>query len=152
MAASLPTSPFKLQAPLLSVNSGLPRNKSGFKLSFFSLLRVTSLVSRRDLRLCACAATYLYLQLLNDLHLDSALSGAAVIEGVLVVQVPASGAADMTGLSGISLGISFFLCYLFIYFFVAHLFGTKAQKRNTGQQSGTICFSPCFLPYFVLSS
>lgn len=35
----------------------------------------------------ACA-THLYLQLLNHLHLDSALSGAAVIEGVLVVQVP----------------------------------------------------------------
>lgn len=32
--------------------------------------------------------THLYLQLLNHLHLDSALSGAAVIEGVLVVQVP----------------------------------------------------------------
>lgn len=35
----------------------------------------------------ACAP-HLYLQLLNHLHLDSALSGAAVIEGVLVVQVP----------------------------------------------------------------
>lgn len=32
--------------------------------------------------------THLYLQLLNHLHLDSALSGAAVIEGVLIVQVP----------------------------------------------------------------
>lgn len=32
--------------------------------------------------------THLYLQLLNHLHLDSALSGAAVVQGVLIVQVP----------------------------------------------------------------
>lgn len=34
-----------------------------------------------------CVA-HLYLQLLNHLHLDSALSSAAVIKGVLIVQVP----------------------------------------------------------------
>lgn len=34
--------------------------------------------------------THLNLQLLNHLHLDSALSSAAVIEGVLIVQVPKS--------------------------------------------------------------
>lgn len=42
-------------------------------------------------RVCAqlgVCVTHLYLQLLNHLHLDSALSGAAVIEGVLIVQVP----------------------------------------------------------------
>jgi len=32
--------------------------------------------------------THLYFQLLNHLHLDSTLSSAAVIQGVLIVQVP----------------------------------------------------------------
>lgn len=75
MAASLPTS-FKLKSSaalhkLCPASGALPSHAP----------------------LCLClkvraSATHLYLQLLNHLHLDSALSGAAVIEGVLVVQVP----------------------------------------------------------------
>lgn len=65
---------FKFQALLLSINSGR------FGHVAHTHTHTLAFVQR--------SVTHLYLQLLNHLHLDSALSGAAVIEGVLIVQVP----------------------------------------------------------------
>lgn len=73
MAASLLTAPFKLQAPLLSINSALPQTSCGHWQA--ETVFMTLFVSKRKWGVLA----HLYLQLLNHLHLDSALSSAAVI-------------------------------------------------------------------------
>lgn len=73
MAASLLTAPFKLQAPLLSINSALPQTSCGHWQA--ETVFMTLFVSKWKWGVLA----HLYLQLLNHLHLDSALSSAAVI-------------------------------------------------------------------------
>lgn len=90
MAASLLTSPFKLQAPLLSINSAPPQTSYSHweaETVFTTLFEYRKKLSMCDATVCLCV-THLYLQLLDHLHLDSALCSAAVIQGMLIVQVP----------------------------------------------------------------
>lgn len=88
MAASLLTTPFKLQAPLLFINYAPPKSsfchwqaRTVFTTLFVSVWKLglcALLIGCNVSRVCVCV-THLYLQLLNYLHLDSALSSAAVI-------------------------------------------------------------------------